>query len=92
LPTLTIDFTDEPTPDSHQLGYIGGSFDGTVALAHSKSSDNSDNVDARLTMQGQLQADASGKVMWQVLHISGVIYSPTFDYYYNDASFPDKGQ
>jgi hypothetical protein len=92
LPTLTIDFTDEPTPGSHQLGYIGGSFAGTVALARGKSSDSSDNVDARLTLQGQLAEDATGKVMWQVFHISGVIYSPAFDYYYNDATFPNAGK
>ncbi len=92
LPTLALDFTDEPTPNSNQFGYIGGRFDGTVALARSETPDNSDSVDARLTMQGQLAVDGTGKVVWQVLHISGVIYSPRFDYYYNDASFPYPNQ
>ncbi|MGZ5676831.1 MAG: hypothetical protein ACXWHC_18710 [Usitatibacter sp.] len=87
-PQLTISFTEEPPPNSDQLGFIAGKFAGTLAVSRGKNASSSDDVDARLTVVGQLKEDASGKVTWQVLHVSGVIYSPAFDYYYNDASFP----
>ena len=85
--TLTIDFTEEPTANN-ELGFIGGTFDGSLLVARAKSQDAVETVDARLSIAGQLKADSAGKVAWQVVHISGVIHSPASGYYYNDASFP----
>jgi hypothetical protein len=87
--TLILEFTDEPA-DTTSIGYINGRFDGTVVVARSDPADRGDAVDARLTIRGQLWHDAAGKVMWTVLHVSGVIHSSAYGYYWNDASFPDE--
>jgi hypothetical protein len=86
LPALTLDFTDEPAANG--LGFIDGTFDGSVLLARAKSQDAADTVDARLSIIGQLKADSAGKIGWQVVHVAGVIHASSGYYYYNDASFP----
>jgi hypothetical protein len=92
-PALTLDFTNEPLATNDDIGNIGGTFEGAVGLARAKGAGGLETVDARLAIRGQLARDANDKIVWQVLHISGVIYSPTFDeYYYNDASIPYANQ
>ena len=87
--TLVLEFTGEPIAGAG-VGTIGGRFDGPVVVARSAPSDPGDTVDARLTIDGQLLRDEkSGDVKWQVVHVSGVIYSAAYGYYWNDATFPD---
>ena len=89
-PTVTLDFMNEPLAANDPNGFIDGTFRGAVGLAQANSLNGLETVDARLAIHGELTRDAGGNVTWQLLHISGVIYSPTFDiYYYNDASIPN---
>lgn len=89
-PTLTLDFTNEPLAAGDPIGFIRGTFAGAVGLAKANNLDGYEAVDARLAIDGELTRDAGGNVTWQLLHIRGVIYSPTFDiHYYNDASIPN---
>jgi len=81
--TLTLDFTSISPND---IGFVDGTFAGTVALARVKSADAASDVDARLTIHGQLPRDLTDPVTLQRIDVSGVIFSPAFGYYYNDAT------
>jgi len=84
-PTSTIAFSNEPlAPD--ELGAIDGTFDGTIELAQSQEAGPGDDVDARLVFHGPLSLDEAGVTKVSTLLVSGVIYSPTFGYYYNDTT------
>lgn len=91
-PTLTLAFTNEPLALQDPIGFIDGTFAGAVELARVNSAATSDEVDARLDIHGQLSGSTGDTTVWQVLHISGVIYSPAFGYYYNDVSIPYANQ
>ena len=88
-PALTLAFTNEPLALHDPVGFIDGTFTGAVTLATAKSADP---VDARLDIRGQLTGSTGDSGVWQLLHVSGVIYSPAFGYYYNDVSVPYAGQ
>jgi hypothetical protein len=81
-PTLTLAFTHLSAND---LGFVDGTFVGTVAIAQVKSADAASDVDARLTIHGQLPRDLTDTTILQRIDVSGVISSPAFGYYYNDA-------
>lgn len=83
--SATIELTEEPMA-TKAIGFVDGTFDGTVELARVSPSDLVDEVDARLVLDGQLMRDATGKTFLYGLWVSGVIRSSDGGAYYNKAT------
>lgn len=83
--SATIDFTEEPLA-TKQIGFINGTFAGTVELARVAQSDLVDEVEARLVLDGQLMRSATGKTFLYGLWVTGVIRSSDGGAYYNQAT------